>query len=58
MTEHAFSTFSWVDLSSTDADGAKAFYGGLFGWEFADITAADMMGENLSPDLPGVAAVH
>lgn len=50
MTEHAFSTFSWVDLSSTDADGAKAFYGGLFGWKFADITAADMMG--------GVAAVR
>lgn len=53
MTEHAFSTFSWVDVSSTDANGAKAFYGGLFGWEFVDITAADMMGEKLTPDLPG-----
>ena len=29
-------TFSWVDLSTPDAEGAKAFYGGLFGWEFRD----------------------
>ncbi len=29
-------TFCWVDLSTSDADGAKAFYGELFGWEFED----------------------
>jgi uncharacterized protein len=29
-------TFCWVDLATTDADGAKAFYGDLFGWEFRD----------------------
>jgi hypothetical protein len=29
-------TFCWVDLSTPDPDGAKAFYGGLFGWEFRD----------------------
>ncbi len=29
-------TFSWVDLSTSDADGAKVFYGELFGWEFED----------------------
>jgi uncharacterized protein len=29
-------TFSWVDLSTPDAESAKAFYGGLFGWEFRD----------------------
>ena len=29
-------TFCWVDLSTPDAEGAKAFYGGLFGWEFRD----------------------
>ena len=28
--------FSWVDLSTTDQEGAKVFYGGLFGWEFED----------------------
>jgi uncharacterized protein len=29
-------TFCWVDLSTPDAEGAKAFYGGLFGWDFRD----------------------
>lgn len=23
----------WIDLTSTDPDGARAFYGGLFGWD-------------------------
>jgi uncharacterized protein len=30
-------TFCWVDLSTTDAAGAKSFYSGLFGWEFEDM---------------------
>jgi len=25
--------FCWLDLAATDAGSAKAFYGGLFGWE-------------------------
>ena len=29
-------TPSWADLSTPDLDGALAFYGGLFGWEFED----------------------
>lgn len=29
-------TFSWVDLSTSDAGAAKAFYGELLGWEFED----------------------
>jgi predicted enzyme related to lactoylglutathione lyase len=29
-------TPSWVDLSTTDPAAAKAFYGGLFGWEAED----------------------
>jgi hypothetical protein len=29
-------TFCWVDLGTNDAAGAKAFYGGLLGWEFDD----------------------
>ena len=33
-TEHAPGTFSWVDLTTGDAAGAKDFYGSLFGWEF------------------------
>lgn len=35
-TSHPPGTFSWVDLATTDAAGAKRFYGELFGWEFED----------------------
>lgn len=28
--------FCWVDLTTPDPDGAKAFYAGLFGWEADD----------------------
>ena len=28
--------FSWLDLSTSDAIGAKSFYGDLFGWTFED----------------------
>ena len=35
-TSYSPGTFSWVDLSTTDQDGAKAFYSGLFGWETED----------------------
>lgn len=29
--------FCWVDLATTDPEGAKAFYGELFGWEAEDM---------------------
>jgi predicted enzyme related to lactoylglutathione lyase len=29
-------TPSWVDLTTPDLEGALAFYGGVFGWEFED----------------------
>jgi uncharacterized protein len=32
-TSHPPGTFSWVDLATTDAEAAKAFYTGLFGWK-------------------------
>ena len=35
-TEHRPGTFSWVDLTTSDAAGAKDFYGPLLGWEFDD----------------------
>lgn len=31
----------WVDLSSDDIEGAKAFYSGLFGWEWDDQEGPD-----------------
>jgi predicted enzyme related to lactoylglutathione lyase len=33
---HEHGTFSWTDLSTPDAEASKAFYGGLFGWDFED----------------------
>src|SRR6476620_12631813 len=33
MTDYAPGTPCWVELSAPDAEGAVAFYGGLFGWE-------------------------
>jgi predicted enzyme related to lactoylglutathione lyase len=35
-TSYPPGTFSWVDLSTPDQDGAKKFYGELFGWEYED----------------------
>jgi uncharacterized protein len=35
-TSHPPGTFSWTDLGTDDAEGAKAFYAGLFGWEAED----------------------
>ena len=38
---YAPGTFCWVDLSTSDANGAKIFYGELFGWEFEDSEIPD-----------------
>src|SRR5919198_746593 len=35
-TQYSPGTFSWTDLSTTDQDGAKTFYSGLFGWQADD----------------------
>ncbi len=43
VKEYPDGVFSWVDLSTTDTAGAKAFYSGLFGWEAED-TPIDMGG--------------
>lgn len=43
VTKYPDGLFSWVDLATTDVAGAKAFYGGLFGWDAVD-TPIDMGG--------------
>jgi predicted enzyme related to lactoylglutathione lyase len=35
-SSHAPGTFSWTDLATSDVDRAKAFYTGLFGWQYDD----------------------
>lgn len=34
---HPQGLFGWVDLSTSDVAVAKAFYAGLFGWEYEEI---------------------
>jgi uncharacterized protein len=40
-TKYAPGTFSWTDLSTTDQEGAKQFYGELFGWSADDQPVGD-----------------
>jgi predicted enzyme related to lactoylglutathione lyase len=40
-TSHPHGTLSWTDLATTDQESAKAFYGGLFGWEYDDQPAGE-----------------
>ncbi|MDQ1402899.1 MAG: uncharacterized protein QOG03_1215 [Actinomycetota bacterium] len=54
-TGYVAGTPSWVDLGSPDLDAAKAFYGGLFGWEFGETdpnaggyTMATVRGKNVA----------
>jgi predicted enzyme related to lactoylglutathione lyase len=35
-TSHSPGTFSWTDLATTETEGAKRFYTGLFGWDTDD----------------------
>lgn len=35
-TKYSPGTFSWIDLATPDQDGAKQFYGQLFGWTAVD----------------------
>lgn len=37
ITEYPDGVFNWIDLTTTDAAGAKAFYAGLFGWQPRDV---------------------
>lgn len=41
FTSYAQGTPSWVDLSTTDPEAAKEFYGELFGWSFRDDPAGE-----------------
>jgi predicted enzyme related to lactoylglutathione lyase len=36
IDKHKPGAFAWIELSTTDQKGAKAFYSSLFGWTFQD----------------------
>jgi len=40
-TKYVAGTFCWADLTTTDQEAAKAFYGGLFGWQAEDMPVDD-----------------
>lgn len=40
-SEYRPGTFCWVDLATTDQEGAKAFYSGLLGWQASDMPIGD-----------------
>lgn len=42
ISEYAPGTPSWVDLATTDVDGAKAFYNGVFGWSYESVPGGEM----------------
>jgi len=42
-TEYAPGTFSWVDLATTDVDGARAFYASVFGWVGDEAAGGSML---------------
>ncbi len=67
VTAYAAGTPSWVDLTTSDPEGARAFYRALFGWEFEiggpetghytmcslqGLPVAGMNGEPASPGMP------
>ena len=39
--KHPHGTFCWIDIYLPDPDRGKAFYGGLFGWEWTDVPMGD-----------------
>lgn len=44
ITSHKPGHFSWVDLATTDVEGAKKFYTALFGWTINDLgSESDMV---------------
>ncbi len=57
-TQYTAGTFSWTDLTTTDQDGAKAFYTQLFGWEADDQPVGEeMVYSMMNVDGKPVAAI-
>ncbi|GAA2047781.1 VOC family protein [Catenulispora yoronensis] len=59
MTDYAPGTPCWVDLGTSDMEGSKAFYGGLFGWnaEISDDPATGGYGMFLLDGVPAAGVM-
>lgn len=42
VEEYTHGTPCWVDLATVDLDGTRAFYAGLFGWDYVDEEMGEM----------------
>ncbi len=51
-------TFCWVDLGAMDPGVAREFYGGLLGWEFADVAGSGGEYTLARVDGKDVAGIH
>ncbi len=57
VDKYRHGTPCWVDLATTDLSGARAFYRGLFGWEYEDEEMGEMgIGVYSMATLDGAAA--
>jgi uncharacterized protein len=57
-TSYTPGTFCWADLQTSDQEGAKAFYSGLFGWEVEDLPVGEGMHYSMARvDGRSVAAI-
>ncbi len=58
-TGYSSGTFCWADLASPEIESAKAFYGGLLGWEFEHMDSGDGPAHIVARrDGARVAALH
>ncbi len=48
VSEYAPGTPSWVDLATTDVEGAKTFYNAVFGWSYESVPGGEMEYETAS----------
>ena len=58
MKQHG--VFSWNELMTSDIDGAKGFYGKLFGWSMQDIPSCEMsytMAKAADTEVAGIMGI-
>ena len=59
VTKYETGNFCWPELATSDSDGAKRFYGGLFGWSAEDSPAGpDMIYTMLRRNGKNVGALY
>jgi predicted enzyme related to lactoylglutathione lyase len=56
MTRYEPGSFCWPELATSDAEGAKRFYGELFGWTSNDMPMGDDGGAYTTLELRGLPA--